>query len=116
GRTCIFLEPIALYHTADLVENDGRWMTPYSRGERAELGRARWWSEDGAGDGLLLVTFANGVPMSLRVVERLAARGIRASVLDLRWLRPLPVADLVSACQRHRAVLIVDETRATGGV
>ncbi|MGE0402036.1 MAG: thiamine pyrophosphate-dependent enzyme [Kofleriaceae bacterium] len=114
-RTCIFLEPIALYHTKDLHPGDGAWASRLAPRERVELGRARLCSDAGAG-GLLLVSFANGVPMSLRVAARLAERGIAASVLDLRWLAPLPIADLVNASERHTAVLVVDETRETGGV
>lgn len=111
GSVCVYLEPLALYHTADLyAPGDGRWLTPYRDGEPAVLGRGRVYGE---GDELLIVTFANGVPMSLRVAARLAGR---ARVLDLRWLAPLPVMDLVREARACHHVLVVDETRATGGV
>ena len=114
-RVCVFLEPIALYTTADLyASGDGEWLTRAVPGATAELGRARLWLE--AENALLLVTFANGVPMCLRTARKLAARGIACSVLDLRWLAPLPREDLLAAASRARAVLVVDETRATGGV
>ena len=30
GRVCVFLEPIALYHTRDLYDDgDGGWLAPY---------------------------------------------------------------------------------------
>ena len=48
---------------------------------------------------LTMITFGNGVPMSLRVASRLAAAGIAAEVLDLRWLAPLPVEDILAAAQ-----------------
>ncbi len=115
GSVCVFLEPIALYHTADLHEpGDGLWLTPYRADEHVPLGAARLHGD--ADSPLLLVTFANGVPMSLRVARRLAADGVRASVLDLRWLAPLPTADLLRAAAGAAAVLVVDETRAAGGV
>lgn len=65
-----------------------------------------------------MITFGNGVPMSLRVQRRLAEStpAIATDVLDLRWLAPLPVDDLVAAANRTGRVLIVDETRHTGGV
>jgi 2-oxoisovalerate dehydrogenase E1 component len=63
-----------------------------------------------------MITFGNGVPMSLRVARRLAQRGIAADVLDLRWLAPLPVADVLTAVRRTGRALVVDETRHTGGV
>jgi 2-oxoisovalerate dehydrogenase E1 component len=37
-------------------------------------------------------------------------------VLDLRWLAPLPVEDLLREAEATGRVLVVDETRRTGGV
>jgi 2-oxoisovalerate dehydrogenase E1 component len=113
GRVCVFLEPIALYHTRDLhTEGDGQWLAP-AGGDPVPLGRARVY---GTGTDLTLVSFANGVPMSLRVARRLADRAVDCRVLDLRWLAPLPVDDLLQAAAATGRVLIVDETRRTGGV
>lgn len=135
GTVSVFLEPIALYHTRDLHEpGDGQWLSPYTGPERwssehVPIGRGRVYpgggtdGADGADDGtvdreenLTLVTFGNGVPMSLRVARRLAADGIRARVLDLRWLAPLPTEQLLAEASRTGRVLVVDETRRTGGV
>jgi 2-oxoisovalerate dehydrogenase E1 component len=54
--------------------------------------------------------------MSLRVARRLETLGIRSRVVDLRWLAPLPVNDMMQDATASGRVLIVDETRATGGV
>ena len=54
--------------------------------------------------------------MSLRVAARLAERGIGARVVDLRWLAPLPAADIVREAGATGRVLVVDETRRSGGV
>ncbi|MFE3957309.1 thiamine pyrophosphate-dependent enzyme [Nocardia sp. NPDC059091] len=114
GRVCVFLEPIALYHTRDLYRaGDGGWLVPISGVRHAEIGRARVY---GTGADLTIVSFGNGVPMSLRVAERLAAQGIHARVLDLRWLAPLPVADLLEHARATGRVLVADETRRSGGV
>ena len=53
---------------------------------------------------------------SLRVAQRLAEDGIDVRVVDLRWLVPLPVADIVREAEATGNVLIVDETRRSGGV
>jgi 2-oxoisovalerate dehydrogenase E1 component len=37
-------------------------------------------------------------------------------VVDLRWLSPLPVEDLLREASGTGRVLVVDETRASGGV
>ena len=115
GAVCVFLEPIALYHERDLHEpGDGALCAPYPAWDHhVPIGRAR---VHGDGDDLTLVSFANGLRMSLRVARRLAADGIRARVLDLRWLAPLPVDDLVAAAGATGRVLVADETRASGGV
>ncbi|GAB2516329.1 thiamine pyrophosphate-dependent enzyme [Nocardia heshunensis] len=114
GRVCVFLEPIALYHTRDLYRaGDGGWLAPISGVRHADIGRAR---VHGTGAHLTIVSFANGVPMSLRVARRLASHGIHARVLDLRWLAPLPVEDLLDHARATGRVLIADETRRSGGV
>ncbi|HEX4729412.1 MAG TPA: transketolase C-terminal domain-containing protein, partial [Jatrophihabitans sp.] len=61
--------------------------------------------------------FGNGLPMSLRVAGALASEdGIASRVLDLRWLSPLPVRDILREAAVTGRVLVVDETRRTGGV
>jgi 2-oxoisovalerate dehydrogenase E1 component len=37
-------------------------------------------------------------------------------VLDLRWLAPLPIEDIIREANVTGKVLVVDETRRTGGV
>ncbi|MFI6219663.1 thiamine pyrophosphate-dependent enzyme [Nocardia salmonicida] len=112
GRVCVFIEPIALYHTRDLHPGDDAWPASPTT-EHIPIGQARTYGE---GTDLTIVTFGNGVPMSLRTMNRLAAQGIHARVLDLRWLNPLPVADLIEHAEANGKVLVADETRSTGGV
>ncbi len=63
GVVCVFLEPIALYHTRDLYdEGDDRWLARYPD-QSAPMGRARTY---GDGNDLTILTFGNGLRMSLR--------------------------------------------------
>ncbi|MFA9564663.1 MAG: alpha-ketoacid dehydrogenase subunit beta, partial [Acidimicrobiales bacterium] len=113
GAVCAFLEPIARYHTTDLhQEGDGAWLAPPNE-DHIPLGRAR---THGEGADLTIVSWANGAYFGLRVQRRLAEAGIEARVVDLRWLAPLPVDDLLREAGATGRVLIVDETRPTGGV
>jgi 2-oxoisovalerate dehydrogenase E1 component len=113
GRVCVFLEPIALYHTRDLYEEgDDGWRAARPVGP-VPLGRARTY---GTGTDLTIVTFGNGLSMSLRVARRLADSGVACRVLDLRWLAPFPADDLLREAQATGKVLIADETRRSGGV
>ncbi|MER7167534.1 thiamine pyrophosphate-dependent enzyme [Micromonospora sp. NPDC000207] len=118
GRVCVFLEPIALYHQRDLhTDGDGGWLAPYpppADWASTPLGEVRTVRDDGT--DLALVSFGNGVPMSLQVADTLAAEGVRTRVVDLQWLAPLPAASLVAALDGASRVLVVDETRHSGGV
>ncbi|MFZ5661434.1 MAG: thiamine pyrophosphate-dependent enzyme [Pseudomonadota bacterium] len=121
GRVCAFLEPIALYMTKDLYEaGDGGWLTAYPTPDRAiPLGEGRVYApEDGsAGDDLVIFTFGNGVPMSLRAVREIERRhGWKARVVDLRWLVPLNEAFIVEQARSAKRVIVVDEGRRSAGV
>jgi 2-oxoisovalerate dehydrogenase E1 component len=119
GTVSVFLEPIALYHERDLYQpGDDGWLAPYGppagwADAHIPLGRARLY---GDGRDLTIITFGNGVRMSLRAARELAADGISCRVLDLRWLAPLPFEDLLRAAGATGTVLVADETRRTGGV
>ncbi|WP_030937451.1 thiamine pyrophosphate-dependent enzyme [Streptomyces sp. NRRL S-646] len=115
GTVSAFLEPIALYHNRDLHEDgDNAWLTAYPpAAQHVPIGRARTY---GTGTDLTLVTFGNGLRISLRAARRLEQQGIGCRVVDLRWLAPLPVDDLLREAHATGRVLVVDETRRTGGV
>ncbi|MBV9594827.1 MAG: hypothetical protein JO147_13650, partial [Actinobacteria bacterium] len=115
GSVCAFIEPIALYHERDLHQpGDRGWLGDYSSfTSEPLLGRGR---THGSGEDLTIITFGNGLRMSLRVAARLAADGIDARVLDLRWINPLPVEDIVREAAATGRVLVADETRHSGGV
>jgi 2-oxoisovalerate dehydrogenase E1 component len=121
GSVCVFLEPIALYHTRDLYQQgDNEWLAPYAAPAEwatghVPIGRARTYLQ-GSGEDLTILTFGNGLRMSLRVAAGLATEGYGTRVVDLRWLSPLPTADLVREAAATGRVLIVDETRRSGGV
>jgi 2-oxoisovalerate dehydrogenase E1 component len=114
GSVCVFLEPIALYHTRDaLTDGDDGWLAALT-GDHVPVGAARMYAD---GTDLTIVTWANGLHLSARVAHRLAEeQGIRARVLDLRWLSPLPIEDVLREASATGRVLVVDETRRTGGV
>ena len=114
GQVSVYLEPIALYHERDLHEpGDRGWLGEYSTTENVPVGDAR---VHGTGGDLTIITFGNGVRMSLRVARRLEAEGIGVRVVDLRWIAPLPVEDILLNAAATRRVLVVDETRHAGGV
>ena len=68
-------------------------------------------------EDLTILTFANGVSMSLRAAKTLREKHqIAARVVDLRWLNPLNEKFIVEQALVTKRVLVVDEGRRTGGV
>ncbi|WP_375489923.1 thiamine pyrophosphate-dependent enzyme [uncultured Jatrophihabitans sp.] len=117
GQVSVFLEPIALYHERDLHEpGDRGWLGSYSPDAVAQLGSARLHDCGTDGTDLTIVTFGNGVRMSLRVARRLAAEGRAVQVLDLRWIVPLNFDEIFRAVSGTNRVLVADETRHNAGV
>ncbi|MGQ0608261.1 MAG: thiamine pyrophosphate-dependent enzyme [Chloroflexota bacterium] len=117
GRVVIFLEPIALYHEKDLhTDGDGEWLADYPPPPAVLLpGEIGLYGETDGDADLLLVSYANGLRLSLQAAQRLGAdHGLRARVLDLRWLNPLPMAAIRSQASEVSTVVVVDECRATG--
>ena len=117
GRVAVIVEPIALYHEKDLYEDgDGGWLSDYPAPDAPLLLPGEVGVHNPEATEILLISYANGYRLSLRAARRLERdHGIRARVIDLRWLNPLPI----EAIHRHAAecsrVLVVDECRATGG-
>jgi 2-oxoisovalerate dehydrogenase E1 component len=70
----------------------------------------------GEGRDIAIVTFGNGHHLSQQARTRLEEAGTRTRVIDLRWLSPLPEESLLQAIKGCGRVLIVDETRRSGGV
>ena len=117
GRVCAFLEPIALYMTKDLyAPGDGQWQTSYPSPEQAlVLGEERVYAPEA--DGLVIFTFGNGVPMSLRAAREIEKRqGWKVRVVDLRWLLPLNIEAIARHAAACKRILVVDEGRRSAGV
>lgn len=115
GRVVVFLEPIALYMTKDLYEEkDGLWSFSYPLpNEALSMSDVGVYGE---GKDICIISYANGLWMSLRVAKKLEAQGIKSTVIDLRWLNPIPEEDLLAHTKGIRNILIVDECRKTGGI
>jgi len=91
-------------------ENDALWLSRYAAPEdwlrqHAPIGRGR---THGDGNDLTITAFATGLYISMRVARRLARSGVTSRILDLRWLAPLPVEDILHEEQVTGRVLVVD--------
>ena len=68
------------------------------------------------GTDLSLITYGGTLGKSLAAAEQLALQGIAAEVIDLRVLRPLDEATLLSSVTKTRRVLVVDEGWRSGSL
>ncbi len=68
-----------------------------------------------AGAEALIVAVGAMVPACLDVAERLAAHGIRTTVVDPVWVKPLP-AGLATLAAAHDLVVTVEDGTVVGGV
>jgi 2-oxoisovalerate dehydrogenase E1 component len=117
GRVTVFLEPIALYMTKDLYEaGDGGWLTSYPPPDQAlVLGEARVY--DQSASDLVIFTYGNGVPMSLRAARAIGKKhGWKTRVVDLRWLVPLNEKLIAEHAKTAKRIVVVDEGRHSAGV
>ncbi len=68
------------------------------------------------GTAVSLITYGGTLFKSLQAAEELAKAGISAEVVDLRVLRPLDDALLLSSVRKTHRALIVDEGWRSGGI
>ena len=114
-RIVVMLEPIALYHCRDLLEEgDQRWSFSDPGPEhRLPVGSLGQWGE---GHELAIVTYGNGVYLAHQARERLEAKGVRLRIIDLRWLTALDHDEIHRRVTDCAQVLCVDECRRSGSI
>jgi 2-oxoisovalerate dehydrogenase E1 component len=115
GRVVVFVEPIALYGIKDLLaEGDGAMSFRYDEidGELAfgELGV----EGDSGGVDLAIISYGNGAYLSRQALAQLRDSGGRYRLIDLRWLAPIDIPQLLDALEGAASCLIVDECRRSG--
>ena len=114
-RLVVFVEPIALYPMRDLhADKDGAWMQTYPAPDQT-IGFGQV-GQQGLGEDLAIVTFGNGCYLAQQALPALTALGLATRIIDARWLSPLPTQALLAATKGCRHILIVDETRHSGGI
>jgi len=79
---------------------------PVTRGEIAPLGQAVVERE---GSDVTIVATLLMVERALAAAEQLAAEGISAEVIDLRWLRPLDLPTVRASAHKTRRIVIAEE-------
>jgi 1-deoxy-D-xylulose-5-phosphate synthase len=84
----------------DAVERLGDGVDVLARAERKDV---------------LLVTVGPMAAMGLEVAQRLAAQGIGATVVDPRWVVPVPTS-IIELAREHRIVVSIEDGVRVGGI
>ena len=116
-RVSVFLEPIALYMKKDLYkEGDNQWCFKYpEHDEYIPIGKAKLYNEKAK--DILIITYANGVPMSLEAVDKFnKSYSDTVAIMDLRWLQPLNSQSICKLAGKFDTILVVDEGRESASV
>jgi pyruvate dehydrogenase E1 component beta subunit len=103
-------DPVLIFEHASLYALEGE--LPEDAGA-VELQRAALCR---AGRDLSIVTYGGSLPKALAAAEALAEQGVLAEVLDLRTLRPLDEAAILTSVARTHRALIVDEGWRSGSL
>jgi len=94
----IFLENEILYGRSFDVPDMEDFTIPF--------GKAKIWRE---GTDVTLVSFGIGMSHTLEAADKLAADGISAEVIDLRTLRPMDTATVISSVMKTNRCVTVEE-------
>ncbi len=104
----LYYEHIALYRDPRIKQAVGE-----AAPDALPVGRA---AVRRVGGDVSIVSYGAYVHVAMRVADALAASGIEATVLDLRWLAPLDREMLLAVARHTGKVLIVHEDSRTGGI
>ncbi|MDR2035022.1 MAG: 1-deoxy-D-xylulose-5-phosphate synthase [Helicobacteraceae bacterium] len=81
--------------------------------EPFKLGRAQWLKR---GVNLLLIGYGNGAAKALAASEILLKNGLKAGVLDLRFVKPIDKEALKIAAESYNRFAVISDSSITGGV
>lgn len=113
-RVVVFIEPIALYGTADIHDGDRAWTSEYLPPQddtKISFGEV---AQHGEGTQLCILTYGNGYYLSRQAEAQLTDIDLR--IIDIRWLSPLPMEAILNAVKPCQKILIIDECRRSGSV
>ena len=113
-RIVVFIEPIALYMTKDLlIKGDEKWSFKYpNQKEEIPIGEFKKY---GSGKAVTILSYGNGLYLSLQAqkeIERKLKKSIQ--IVDLRWLSEIDINNLLNIISDTSHILIVDECRRSG--
>jgi len=102
-------DPVVIFEHAQLYNVEGELPEPWTTDIRSAMVRR-------PGRSVSLITYGGSLPKTLQAAEMLAKEGIDAEVIDLRVLRPLDDATVMTSVAKCRRAVLIDETWKTGSL
>jgi pyruvate dehydrogenase E1 component beta subunit len=103
-------DPVLIFENQTLYNMEGE--LPANAG-RVDIAKA---SVRRQGTDISVITYGASLPKSIEAAAALEKEGISAEVIDLRVLRPLDDATIMTSVAKTHRVLIVDEGWRSGGI
>ena len=100
----LFIEHATMYQVRGDVP-DGEYLIPIGKSKIQREGR-----------DLTIITYCKGLELSMKAAETLAKEGIEAEIVDLRTLRPLDMAPVLSSFMKTNRAIVVEEGWKSYGV
>ena len=101
----LFIEHATLYQVRDEVPDDEDYTVPIGVSDVKR-----------EGSDVTIVTYAQGLQVSLEAAERLSKEGIEVEVVDLRTLRPLDMGPAIESFKKTFKAVVVEEGHRSYGV
>ena len=101
----LFIEHATLYQVRDEVPDDEDYTVPIGVSDVKR-----------EGSDVTIVTYAQGLQVSLEAAERLSKEGIEVEVIDLRTLRPLDMGPAIESFKKTFKAVVVEEGHRSYGV
>ncbi len=103
-------DPVLIFEHAMLYNQEGELEEPFQPVDIKSAAVRR------SGDELTIIAYGGTLRTALGAAEELATQGIDAEVIDLRCLRPLDTATLLSSVTRTHHAMVVDEGWRSGSL
>jgi pyruvate dehydrogenase E1 component beta subunit len=100
-----FIEHATLYQVKGEVPDDEDFLVPIGVSDVKR-----------AGKDVTIVSYSKMLQISLEAADKLAAEGIEAEIVDLRTLRPLDIAPVITSVKKTNRVVVVEEGWRSFGI
>lgn len=112
---CAMLEYSALHRLGPVAIRYPRETIPYEMGQQQRQFEWGRWEAISGGNDLAIIAVGSMVSPARKVVERLQANGVAASLINGRFVKPLDTEMLLEIAERFDRIITIEENSINGG-